>query len=203
MRYSLWSCGRIVGYTDLDIHTVTPTMRQGFVEPTADGASVLADATSVWRALAEVRRGARARGESKGTDRTLVEAALQRREGLDLELRDENGIAVDSDFIRIYDLFDIEGGVVDEMSPTEEEEESEFQIRLSALSGEARDEMLSRRAEMEAEVEAMVSEMRAEQNERDLGSTWPPPPPEDPRWDTQQYLLQLYLKGNAWDEPAL
>jgi hypothetical protein len=201
MRYTLWSRGRIVGQTDLDVHTVTPTMRQGFIEPTPEGAPLLADATGVWRALAEVKRGKRARGETGANDDELILGAMRRREELELELRDENGTLFHCDFIRIYDRFDIDGGVVDEMSDTEEEEEAEFQIRCSSLSGEARDEALAQRAEMDAEIEAMVAEMRAEQDERTMfGSAWPPPPPEDHRWETMQYLLQVGTTGTDWQE---
>ena len=54
--------GRLLGYTDLDIHTETPTMRQGFIEPTAEGRPLLEDATGVWRAMADRKRAKRARG---------------------------------------------------------------------------------------------------------------------------------------------
>src|SRR3954470_17489846 len=59
MRYTLWSRGRLVGHTALDIHTMTCGMRQGFVEPTLEGRQILADATGVWRTMAEVKRGGR------------------------------------------------------------------------------------------------------------------------------------------------
>ena len=201
MRYTLWSHGQLVGHTDLDIHTVTPTMRQGFVDPTADGKALLADATGVWRALAEVKRESRVRGETGVNDVAVVSEAVRRREDLDLKMRDENGTLFDCDFIRIYDLFDINGGIVDEMGETEEEEEAAFQIRLSALSGEAREEALARRAEMDAEIDAMVAELREEGAEQSMyGSAWPPPPPEDPRWNTMQYLMQVFVKGSDWEE---
>src|SRR3954466_4724480 len=86
MRYTLWSHGRLIGHTDLDIHTITPTMRQGFIEPTAEGVPLLADATGVWRALAEVKRGVRVRGHARPKDDTLVQTAMDRRERLDFEL---------------------------------------------------------------------------------------------------------------------
>jgi hypothetical protein len=202
MRYGLWSGDRLLGHTDLDVHTVTPTMRQGFIEPTEDGRVHLADATGVWRALAEVKRDARARGDASATDRSLVEVAMRRREELELELRDEDGAVFDCEFIRISDLFDLNNGVVDEMNDTEEEEEARWQIELSALSGEARDEALAQRAEMKAEIDAMVAEMLEEEDEEAAfcESAWPPPPPEDPRWDTMQYLLQVHMKGPDAEE---
>jgi len=199
MRYELWSRGRLIGHTDLDIFTITSTMRQGFVEPTPEGGAILADATGVWRALAEQKRVARARGETRVTDHALVAEAFRRREELDLELRDEHGSRFDCDFMRVYDLFDIAGGVVEEMSDTEEEEEAEFQIQLSSLAAEEREEALARRSEMDAEIEAFVADMTADREEKMFGSSWPPPPPEDPRWDTMQYHLQVFLKN---PEPA-
>src|ERR1041384_3401601 len=121
MRYSLWSRDRLAGYTALDIHTVTPTLRQGFIEPTSEGRSILVDATAEWRALAEVKRGKRARGTAGVNDDALVMASMQGRKGLELELRDEQGALFDYEFLRVTDLFDIENGVVEEMCDTEEE----------------------------------------------------------------------------------
>src|ERR1043166_1735604 len=194
MQYALWSNGRLIGHTDLDIHTVTPTMRQGFIEPTAEGAPLLVDATGVWRAIAEAKRSARARGEASSSDDLLVEEAMRRREDLKFELRDETGAVFDCDFIRIYDNFDVDRGIDEEMSDTEEEEEAEFQIHLSALSDKERDEALARRAEMDAEIDAFVAEMRAEREERAMfDSAWPPAIPADPRWERMQYLLQVHL----------
>jgi hypothetical protein len=202
MRYTLWSRGRLVGHTDLDIHTVTSTMRQGFVEPTAEGRQVLADATGVWRAIAEVKRGCRAAGrERNANDDALVLESMSRREGLDLELRDHDGAVFESAFIRITDLFDMNHGLVDEMSDTEEEREAAFQIHLSTLSAEARAEALTQRAESDAEIEAAVSEFLEDREEsRMFESDYPPPAPEDPRWDTMQYLLQAHLKAPEWEE---
>lgn len=201
MRYTLWSRGKLIGHTDLDIHTITSTMRQGFVEPTEEGRPVLADATGVWRAIAEVNRDCRtAVRERSARDDALIFDAMARREELDLELRDEKGDGFECEFIRITDLFDMNSGIVDEMSDTEEEREAEFEISLSSLSGEAREELLAQRAEFDAEVEAAVADFREEQDESHrFGSLYPPPPPEDPRWETMQYLLQAHLKAPAWE----
>jgi hypothetical protein len=200
MRYTLWSRSRLVGHTDLDIHTITPTMREGFIEPTVVGRQLLADATGVWRAMAEAKRGRRARGGVGANDSALIRDAVLRRQGLDLELRDKHGAVFDCEFIRVTDLFDLER-VVDEMSDTEEEEEAEFEISLSGLSGQARDDALSRRAETDAEISTAVADMREEQDEGHMfGSAWPPAPPEDPRWETMQYLIQVHVRGDEWDE---
>ena len=199
MRYALWSRGRLVGHTELDVHTVNSTMRQGFVEPTDEGSSVLADATGVWRTMAEVKRGARARGGPADNDMDLFIAAVNRREALDFELRDEKGTLFECDYIRVTDLFDLENGVVDEMCDTEEEQEAEFQIRLSGLSPDERDKALAERAASDAEIEEFVNEMLEDRDERQQ-SGWPPLAPDDPRFETMQYLLQVHLKAPAWEE---
>jgi hypothetical protein len=194
MRYTLWSCGRIVGYTDLDIHTITSTMRQGFVEPTPEGRIALQDATGVWRTMAEMKRAARARGGKGENDIELFRNAVERRERLNLELRDATGSPFDCEFIQITDLFDMNAGIVDEMCDTEEEEEAAFEIRLSSLSPAAREEALVERAALNAEIDEMVADILEEREEqRMFDSAWPPPPPEDPRWGTMQYLLQAHL----------
>jgi hypothetical protein len=202
MRYSLRSGERVLGYTDLDIETITPTMRQGFIEPTPEGRPLLADATGVWRAMADRKRAQRARdGEKAAEDDELVSEAMSRREALNLELRDEDGVILACAFMRVYDLFDLHAGVVDEMGDTEEEQQADFEIYLSSLSQEDRAEALTQRAETEAEVEAIVADLLEQRDEEQLlGSSWPPPPREDPRWDTMQYQLQVYLKFSFEDE---
>ena len=190
MRYSLWSRGRLVGRTDLDVHTISASMRQGFIEPTPEGLELLSDATGVPRALAESRRGQRARGGRVDSDLALIQQAIDRREALAFELRDESGAIFEFDFIRVYDNFDERA--VDEMCATAEEEEAEFEAHLSSLSGAAREEAIARRRQMEADVEADVQQIlaeRDEQEERGWGST-----PEDARWDTMQYFIQVHLK---------
>ena len=195
MRYTLWSRGRLVGHTDLDVQTVTSTMRQGFIEPTEEGRHLLADATGVWRTMAEVKRAARARGGPGDNDGELFLAAVQRREDLEFELRDEHGAPFECAFVRVTDLFDLENGVVDEMDDTEEEREAAFQIRLSALSEEEREAALAERAASDAEIEAMVEEMLEEREEDEASLI-----PEDPRFHTMQYLMQVHLKAPAWEE---
>jgi hypothetical protein len=196
MRYSIWSGEQLVGYTDLDIHTETPTMRQGFIDPTPEGRPLLKDATGVWRAMADRKRAERARGGDKSPlDDELVTAALSRREALDLELHDEHGGVLECEFVRVYDLFDLNAGVVDEMGDTGEEEQADFEIYLSSLSPERGADALAERASTDAEVEALVAELLEQREEKELlGSGWPPPH-EDPRWDTMQYQLQVHLKA--------
>jgi hypothetical protein len=172
MRYSLWSHDRLLGYTELDIPTITPTMRQGFVEPIPEGRRLLEDATGVWRAMAERKRRQRARGgEELAEDDDIVTTAMGRRETLDLELRDDRGDVFESEYIRVYDLFDSRNGTLDAMCDTEEEQEAAF------------------------EIEEFVAELRQDWKDQEMyGSNWPPPI-EDPRWETMQYHLQVHLKG--------
>jgi hypothetical protein len=130
---------------------------------------------------------------------------VERREGSDLELRDESGAVFECDFIRITDLFDMNAGVVDDMSDTEEEEEAAFQIHLSSLSGEEREQALAERAEMDANIQADIEILLEgmqdddDDDEKTFGSAWPPTEPQDSRWDTMQYLLQVHLKAPVPD----
>src|ERR1041384_7743242 len=99
MRYSLWSHGRLVGHTDLDIHTVTPHLRQGFIEPADGGEAVLRDATGVMRFMAEARR--RRGASALASDDSCLDGfavACHRREAIDLELRDEAGQVFECEF---------------------------------------------------------------------------------------------------------
>jgi hypothetical protein len=87
------------------------------------------------------------------------------------------------------------------LGDTEEEEQADFEIYLSSLSPEDGAEALARRADSDAEVEAFVADLLEEREEEKLlGSSWPPPPREDPRWETMQYQLQVYLKFSYEDD---
>jgi hypothetical protein len=198
MRYTLWSRGRLVGHTDLDIHTISENMRQGFVEPTEEGKPLLRDATAVWRTMAERRRAQRARdGVELPGDLDLVMASMDRREALNLELRNEEDEVFQCDFMRVYDLFDYKAGVIDEMCETPEELEVDYQLFLSEMSPEERAEAEATRAEDDAEIEEFIAAWKEGRDEEAMfHSSWPPQPEEDPRWDTMQYHLQVFLKGS-------
>ena len=201
MRYCLWSGQQLLGYTYLDIHTETPMMRQGFIEPTPEGKPLLEDATGVWRAMAHRKRAKRAHGGGESSkDDELVTSAMSRREALNLELRDEHDVVLECDFMRVYDLFDLHAGVVDEMSDTEEEQQADFEIYLSSLSPELGADALAQRAATDAEVEALVAEVLEQREERELLVPGWPPAREDPRWDTMQYHLQVHLKTSFDDD---
>jgi hypothetical protein len=130
-------------------------------------------------------------GEAVPADGDPVRTAMDRRELLRLQLRDERGDVFDCESIRIYDLMDD----VDEMNDTEEEEQAAFEIYVSSLEPEERAEALAQRAADQAEIEEFAALWLEERKEREmLNSDWPPPAPEDPRWDTMQYHLQVHLK---------
>jgi len=171
MRYTLWSHGILVGHTDLDIPTVTPTMRQGFVEPTAEGRPALIDATGVNRVINENRRRRHEQGgEMTDEDMRLFRAACDRREALDFELRDETGQLFECEFMRVWDI-----------------REMSFEFEIDA--------------EMDADlIDEMIDDQEEEEDEEDrFNSSWPPAPAPDERWDTMQYHLQVHLKG-CFDE---
>ena len=172
MRYSLWSHNRLLGHTDLDIPCVTTHLMQGFIDPTPDGSKYLPRATGVPRAASAGLARNLSEAERRGRQAEFL-AACSAREELDLELRLEDGSVFPCDFIRVYDLRDdwLADESVDDDDPLDPEIE----------------------AEIEAEVEAWEEERR-------WGSAWPPPIPADPRWDTMQYHIQVFLKGSDIDD---
>src|SRR3954462_481808 len=105
MRYSLWSHNRLVAHTELDIPCVQDHLRQGFLHPTPEGQRLLVDATGVSAICAKRPRKF---SEWSNDDAYLAAftRAVERREALDLMLRDESGATFECDFIRVYDLFD-------------------------------------------------------------------------------------------------
>lgn len=193
MRYTLWSHGRRIGTTDLDIYTVSEKLRQGFVEPTEEGKALLHDATGVFRAIAEERQR-RAHGIPRDrSDLEAFEAACERREALDLELRDDDGALFNCAHMGVYDLRELDrdravGSVCDA------EDEKELMEYVASLSPEERAEFEAQQAPDEAAIEEWVVE--AEQTRADeemYHSEWPPRPPDDERWETMQYFLQVFM----------
>ena len=166
MRYSLWSRQRLLGHTDLDIPCVTKHLMQGFIDPTPEGSTLLPWATGVPRAASAGLVRGLTEAERRGREAEF-RAAVSAREELELELRLEDDTVFPCDFIRVYDL------------------------RENVLSDELLDDDEPLDAETQAEIDADVA---AWEEERRWGSAWPPPM-EDPRWDTMQYLIQVYLKG--------
>ena len=186
MRYTLWSHGRLIGYTDLDIHTVSLNLRQGFVEPTEVGQQLLEDATGVPRAMVIARKAQRARGGTQTKeDHDVFVEACNRREALNLELRDDNGEIFECDFMRVYDLQDDSSDELAALDEVDDPTEAESSDSTS-------DDGLGSTAE---EIEEMVQQWLEDKSEEEMfHSAWPPPPPPDPRWDTMRYLLQVFLE---------
>ena len=107
MQYTLWSRGTRLGYTELDLPHVHDRVRMGFIELTEDGTRLLPDATGVpaaARALARAaRRAAGGRGDAV-TEFADFRAACDRREALNLELRDETGVLLLCKWIQVNDI---------------------------------------------------------------------------------------------------
>ncbi len=193
MRYTLWSQGRLIGHTDLDIHTVSPSLRQGFIEPTDGADSVLRDATGVPRAIAATRR-MRREGVAARTRDELFAAAYNRREALDLQLRDENGAEFECDFMRVWDLPALD--CTDDM-------EDEADVADSCATD---DQLTSDKPwsdDLESDIELIDEWIEDRENEEVYHSAWPPPPPPDDRWNTMRYLLQVFLKTSGEEEDPL
>lgn len=173
MRYALWSHGRLLGHTNLDLDCHQDGFIHGFLDETLEGRQILPDATGVAAVCARRPRAAIG-GEFDHAYLDEFERAVERREALDLELRDEAGAAFEHDFIRVSDLFDTaydrgrdENG--DDQSDCDDED-----------------------VELDADLLAEIDELRRSFGESErYGSAWPPP---DPRWETTQYYLQVYLK---------
>lgn len=174
MRYSLWSHGRLLGHTDLDIPCVTSHLKQGFIEPTPAGNRILPNATGVPKAAFAFGRPNLPKAEKQAKMAEFM-AACERREALELEIRDEAGELFEFDFIRIYDLRD-EAWLDEEISHVEDGmPDHELDPELEAA--------------VKADAEAWI-----EEHEDKWGSAWPPRPPEDLRWTTMRYQIQVFLE---------
>lgn len=181
MRYSLWSRGTIIGYTDLDLPHVNPDLLSGFVEPTEAGRQALIDATGVPAVcVKQPARWYERDGLDPETEAYMkaFQRACDRREALVLELRDDRGELFPCAHIRVYDLrltwpephpdeFD---------APDDEELDPELRAQMDDDAELARDWM----EEIEEDLEA-----DAWKQEDD---------PCDPRWDTMQYHIQVYVR---------
>jgi hypothetical protein len=166
VRYSLWSHNRLLGHTDLDIPCVTTHLMQGFIDPTGEGSKLLPRATGVPRASSAGLVRNLSEAEQRGREAEF-RAAVSARESLDLELHLEDGSVFPCDFIRVYDLRD------------------------DWLDDESLDDDEPLDPEIQAEIDADVAAWEEDRN----SEAWSPPAPEDPRWDTMQYLIQVFLEG--------
>ena len=187
MRYSLWSHGTIIGYTDLDIECISENLRMGFVEPTDAGKQALLDATGVHAVCAS--RPPRSRDGREDSDPEYLErfeAACARREALDLELRDEAGQLFPCAYMRIYDSFLKWPEETDEYDPLDDPD----------LDPELRAQMEADRADIEEWFRQSLEDAEADAWKH--GYEEP-----DPRYETVQYTVQVVLREEPFlaDEP--
>jgi hypothetical protein len=167
MPYTLWSHGRLLGHTDLDAPHFQDQLRHGFIQPTPLGEELLADAVRVFRLCAA------SRGRVK--DDAYLEAflrAVDAREAQHLMLRDESGAVFDCDFIRVYPTVDL----------SNDDEESDDWQNASAID--------SGPFECEEEEFDVYTQL-----EDDGGFSEGEYEPDDIRWTTMEYFIQVFLKG--------
>jgi hypothetical protein len=180
LRYSLWSSGRLLGHTDLDLETHQSRFIHGFIDPTTLGERILPDATGV---VAVTARRPRHRAADGFDDNYLRDfrAAVNRREALGLILRDQDGDTFECDFIRVYDLRDTS------YTETEPLDADELELDFEAEGEDGEDDD----SETEDWAAALEEDLALRADSEMYGSTWAPP--EDERWETMQYYLQVYL----------
>jgi len=170
MPYTLWSHGRLVGHTELDIPCVQSHIMQGFIEPTEAGRALLADAAGVPAVCAALERARKKSGaahdEAAGLESFRI--ACDRREALHLELRDEDGNGVAVEWIQVNDIQSDPYADIDDDDDEELDEE------------------------LQAEIDATIAEWKS----RFEGEEWKGEPEPDPRWETMQYYCMVYLPGS-------
>lgn len=175
MRYTLWSRGRLLGYTELDLPHVQEHIRMGFIEPTAEGLRVLPDATGVpaaAHALAKAAKRAVNRRETGLTEFADFLSACDRREALGLELRDEADVVLGCEWIQINDLGD----------PLLSDDEFDDFDELYD------DEPLD--PELQASIDHDAELFEEFCREHDYDRAWEPP---DERWEMPGYHMMVYL----------
>jgi hypothetical protein len=180
MPYTVWSQGVLVGHTELDIPCVQSAIRQGFIAPTDEGRRLLAIAAGVPAACARLNRATRrSGGRHRVVEKNAFRLACDRREALNLEMRDEDGVPVSMKFIRVHDI---------QSDPFEDAD-----ARDDELVG-PEGQMDEHRAELEAEIADVVSELASSVE----GEEWKEELDPDPRWETTQYCCMIFL-GDADD----
>ncbi len=185
MRYAVWSRGRLLGHTDLDLDTHQSRFIHGFIEPTPLGERVLPDATGVVAVCARRPDGAREGGLAYENYLQEFRTAVDRREALDLVLRDANGGTFDCDFIRVYDL---RAHAAAEPDPLDDDD----------LDEDAEEDDDGDEGEMDDLEAELAEDLALREESRMYGSAWDPP--EDERWQTMQYYVQVFLNVPD-DEP--
>jgi hypothetical protein len=142
----------------------------GFIEPTEEGTRALPDATGVPAAAHALARAAKRAAECRYevlTEFADFRAACDRREALNLELRDEMGALFPCQWIRINDIDDhswAEDDVDEEMFDLELEEAIEHDME--------------------------VTESYLDDDDQDDALPWEAP---DERWESSRYHMMVYL----------
>lgn len=98
MSYTLWSLGRLVGETDFAFLTSEERQRRGWLIPTEQGEPLAAIAAGVSDAMEAALEAYDL--EQAAAD---IAAAVDRRDGLELELHDEAGKVIPVERITIRD----------------------------------------------------------------------------------------------------
>ena len=179
MRYTLWSRSRLLGYTELDLPHVQEQVRMGFIEPTPEGLRLLPDATGVpsaAHALAKAAKRAVNRRETGLTEFADFCSACDRREALELVLRDEADVVLQCEWIQINDLDDAvwSDDDFDDLDELDEFDEEPLDPELQAA--------------IDHDVELFEDFCRENEYER----AWEP---ADERWESG-YHMMVYL-GDA------
>lgn len=180
MRYALWSRGRLLGHTELDLPHVQDRVRLGFIEPTENGLRLLPDATGVpaaAHALARAAKQAAHRQHPSLTEFADFRAACDRREALDLELRDEGGVVFRCKWIEIHDM--------------------DAPILTDEDFDEDTDEPMDPELEAAFDHDVELFESFHDWYDHDQTSHWEPP---DERWETTRYHMMVYLPTADGDE---
>ncbi len=126
MAYSIWSRGRLIGYTDLGFVYREHGIRMGWFHPNELGQKLMPRATGVAPALRESREA----GRDVLVDPDIA-SALDHERALELELRGPNGKTIETENIAIIDteyLLSIQDPVedYDYVEPFDLNEESMF-----------------------------------------------------------------------------
>ena len=179
MRYALWSRGRLLGYTELDLGCIQDHVRMGFIEPTQEGTRLLPDATGVPAAAYALARAAKRAAHERDVSLTELadfRAACDRREALELELRDEADAMFPCEWIRVNDI--------DEQLLTDDDLDSDYDFDLTD------DDELDRELEAAIDHDAELFDLDLDGDDHDRPWSWKP---SDDRWETTRYHLMVYL----------
>src|SRR5215216_5537232 len=110
MRYTVWSHGQLIGESDLGYARFLPKARHGNFTPSDAGASAMPVVTGVPAATMALSRAILDGAPNQGvrlemtTQYADMIAAFDRREALQLELRDESGRVIETEWIDIRDI---------------------------------------------------------------------------------------------------